>query len=482
MYDKSSWGCVAEAIFFLFKTGQSILDPTVRLYLYRSVCLEAFKNDSTCLHLRQHPNREEYVQSISASYIMYYKILLNGPAILLGLFCGAWSDKIGRKLPVMFPCLGTILSTLIYMVSMIRPEPTVIFILLGGLLNGIFGKSAVITMALHSYVSDTSSKENRTAKLGKLLAMNFFGFFFGSLLAGFLLDLIGFNITFMLVVLLNFFAFLLALFCMGEREVVNNNALEKGSDDTNKEISRTNFLFDFRNVQESLSVIFKPRQDNLRCYIIILFMTLIVQQTCKSGEVDVLLLFVEKSPLSWKKSTYAYLLATDYGCMGISVMVILPLLSCFCGVNDVIIILIGIAFKLLRTISLSLSDKTWMVFMSAVLGAPSSMMVGGAKSLISKSVSEDEMGKTFSLLSCCETVSNLIGSVVFTNIYAATFVYFEGMTFLVETFIFMLLLVVILMMAKEMQSNSRYQLVRDVTASSDELESKDPDQAKQDLQ
>ena len=40
-------------------------------------------------------------------------------------------------------------------------------------------------------------------------------------------------------------------------------------------------------------------------------------QTCKSGEVDITLLFVERSPLNWSKSLYGYLLAVDYACLGI---------------------------------------------------------------------------------------------------------------------------------------------------------------------
>ena len=45
--------------------------------------------------------------------------------------------------------------------------------------QGMLGKSSVITMAVNSYIADTTTKEERTRKLGKLLGMNFLGLFVG---------------------------------------------------------------------------------------------------------------------------------------------------------------------------------------------------------------------------------------------------------------------------------------------------------------
>jgi len=204
---------VGEAIFFLFKIGEAMLDPVVRLYIYHSTCQELYGLE-TCRKLDEHEDIELAVQNSVASSIMYYKVLLNLPAILLGLFCGSWSDKVGRKLPVMLPCVGTIISVVFFLASMIPAVPTILFVLLGGAIRGAFGKSAVITMALHSYVSDTSDKENRTQRLSGLLAMNFFGYFVGSLITGTLMQVVGFDIVFGLVAVLNCACFFIALCCM----------------------------------------------------------------------------------------------------------------------------------------------------------------------------------------------------------------------------------------------------------------------------
>ena len=210
---------VAELIFFFFKIGEALLEPSLRLYIYQEVCSHEYPNDTTCFHLRHFPDREELVQKNAATYLMVYKLILNLPAIFLGLFCGAWSDKVGRKLPIMLSSFGTIVAVIVYMLSMLTDKnglSLLPLVLVGAAIRGAFGKSAVMTMALHSYVSDISDEKSRTQKLGKLLSMNYFGYFVGSLLAGALLDVSGFDVIFCFVVVFNCLCVLLAVIFMKE--------------------------------------------------------------------------------------------------------------------------------------------------------------------------------------------------------------------------------------------------------------------------
>jgi len=72
--------------------------------------------------------------------------------------------------------------------------------------------------------------------------------------------------------------------------------------------------FRLQHVRESISVILKPRSQHYRLYILFFFCTIFIQQACKSGEVDITVLYTLKSPLNWSRSMYGYLLATDYAC------------------------------------------------------------------------------------------------------------------------------------------------------------------------
>jgi len=71
----------AEVVFFLFKIGEALLEPSVRLYITEGVCRQtlAFHNQSSskCSRLNQYPDEEDSVQSTAANYLMYYKLIIN---------------------------------------------------------------------------------------------------------------------------------------------------------------------------------------------------------------------------------------------------------------------------------------------------------------------------------------------------------------------------------------------------------------------
>jgi hypothetical protein len=101
---------------------------------------------------------------------------------------------------------------------------------------------------------------------------------------------------------------------------------------------------------------------------------------------DATLLFAERSPLSWKKSMYGYLLATDYACLGLSTLVILPLLIRCCHLADMTMVLVGVAFRAARLVIMATSSTTLGIYMAVLVGAPSSLIVSCGKALISKTV------------------------------------------------------------------------------------------------
>lgn len=110
---------VINIMMFLYKAGEAMLDATTRPYLIRAVCYEILKtnnqgNETECSSLENHPAMEDQVQKQSGYYLIYYRLLLNIPAILLSLFCGSYSDRHGRKLPILLPCFGGMAAVMMY--------------------------------------------------------------------------------------------------------------------------------------------------------------------------------------------------------------------------------------------------------------------------------------------------------------------------------------------------------------------------------
>jgi len=198
-----------------------------------------------------------------------------------------------------------------------------------------------------------------------------------------------------------------------------------------------------RQLSDSFRMLFRRRPGDGRCHLLALFVAISLQQAMKSGEADVLLLYVERTPLNMTKSTYGYLLASNYACLGLCAFVVPRLLQSTCRLRDGYLALIGLSFRLAGLIVLCLADSIPIVFVAVSLAGPHSMTVSSAKSLISKTVSDGEMGRTFSLLSSGETLSNLLGTVVFANLYAVTLTLFPCTAFLVEAGVFVIIAVII---------------------------------------
>jgi len=510
----------AEISFFLFKIAESMLEPTVRLFIYEAVCLNEYPphghrhwlyhqhhggtvpaHDSTCAHLHRHHDREVIIQNAAAHYMMYYKLLLNFPAMLLVLFCGAWSDRAGRKLPIILTCFGTVVAVVLYMLSIYvggllgggnghghvghGAVPFLPLLLIGAAVRGSFGRSAVMTMAVHSYVSDHSARERRTQKLSNLVAMSHFGYLVGSVSAGVLLDHYGFMNVFLTVTGIQTTCVLMASLTMKDEPPVpaaapsvDENANDRGNhevDDTKtiQADERTPLISDesdnsvdsqqissstaqsptqtnknccgyLRQLSDSFRMLFRHRPGGGRCRLVALFVVISLQQTMKSGEADVLLLYVERTPLNMTKSTYGYLLAANYACLGLCAFVAPRLLQRTCRLSDGSLVMIGLSFRLAGLIVLCIADSIPLVFVAVSLAGPHAMTVSGAKSLISKTVSEGEMGRTFSLLSSSETLSNLIGTVVFANLYAVTLTLYPGTVFVVEACVFVIIALIII--------------------------------------
>ncbi|KAH3891834.1 proton-coupled folate transporter-like [Dreissena polymorpha] len=447
------WGCsypaiLADVVFFLYKSGESMLDASTRPYIVKVVCHKNFQaNDSLCKNLDMFPEVEDKVQAEAGTYLIYYRILVNFPAIFLGLFCGAWSDKYGRKIPMILPSLGSVFSVLFYMMSLSSIDNAIVFVLLGAFIQGSFGKSSLITMAVNSYASDITDKDDRTRKLGKLLAMNFFGLFVGALLSGLFQDLSDLPASFCTIIFIHASVVLISIIAIPETVQL----LPERDDGLDIRANRTRCCSMFSNMKESVCVITKNRLHNSRKVILVLFLIALMNQTCKVGETDITLLFVTRSPLNWPKSWYGYLMSIDYAVMGICLIVVLPILSNVLRLPDAAIVIIGLVCKIIRLFWAGFIQESWMVYVSVVIGSFAGMITSSIRSVISKAVDENEQGKVFSLLACAETASKLLGTLIFVSMYGATAYFFPGFTFIIEAILYIVMTVIVLLIYRDMK-------------------------------
>ena len=444
-----------DFILLVFRTSETMLEPSVVLYIYHGICRQLYPNDDSCVDLSNYPDRQDNVQEVSAHYITWYRFLWNLPALGLTLFCGSWSDKVGRKLVLILPCLGTIITTVIYLVSTIKRGYYLPMVLCGAVIRGTFGGTAVLLMAVQSYVSDITSITNRTWRFGVLLAMNYFGNVLGYVLMGIVLKMANFEDVFVIVCAMQSFCIFWALLFIRDRLKIDEIKSDELQDSDSSEHCFKS-LFKLQHLRESLQVVTKKREDGARRHLCMLLLGVIINQIGREVEGDILVLYVERRPLNWHREMYGYLAATDFSVMGLLVCVALPLLSYRFHVPDMYLVVLGIAAKIIRLVLLSFSTKTWMVYVAVLVGSLIAITVSALKALVSKLVLNTETGKTFSIVSFSETLSSLFGSLVFSNLYAATASVFPGFSFLLTAFLYFILLVVMVYLTNDMLTRPSY--------------------------
>ena len=158
---------------------------------------------------------------------------------------------------------------------------------------------------------------------------------------------------------------------------------------------------------------------------------------------DVMLLYTALPPLSWPTSWFGYLSAADNAAMGIVLLIILPFMSSVINLSDSVIIMIGLAGASIRFIMLTWSKHSWMVWTAIGIGSLGGLFNSPARSLLSKLVNEDEEGKIFSVLGCGETIAKFV-ALIFTALYGATLHIFPGMSFLIASALYTIMLFLIL--------------------------------------
>lgn len=194
--------------------------------------------------------------------------LQNIAPVFIILFLGSYSDRFRRRKPFfMFPLLGDALVHSIFLLCAINrhhwPMETV------GIAEAIFpaltGGTATMIMAVYSYIADITSVENRTIRVGIVHISASILLAIGFSLSGILYKTIGYYGLFSTSICIYLIGFLYAYFVLKEP----NPPLP----------SKTNIcrdFFDFSNVINTFSIIYRKREGNKRMRIVLFMFVFIV--------------------------------------------------------------------------------------------------------------------------------------------------------------------------------------------------------------
>ncbi|XP_011874618.1 PREDICTED: solute carrier family 46 member 3 isoform X2 [Vollenhovia emeryi] len=404
-----------------FLTSNITIEPMVACYVIPSVlCQLATQNlilekacrvnlaysDEVCSALSArnttgYEAEETAVQQMVARMQTWKTPLQSALPTLLILFMGAWSDRSGLRKPCMLlPIIGEFFSsiTLIactYWFNELPMEVVVLEAVWPALTGGWF----TMFMGIFSYIADITTVESRTLRIGAANVFVSLGVPIGMALSGILYTKLGFYGVFSIAMVCYVLSFVYGLVVIKEvPRGLAERSRKKSLPTERKRTSLCAFVLDFfslKHIEETFRVAFKKGANNRQKRVVVLMV----------------IVMVVIGPL--------------YG-TAISVGIFSHILK----IDDAIVGIMSCTSKILASFVYAFAKSAWMVYVAAIVEIVNGTSFIAMRSIASKLVPTEELGKVNSLFGVCESLMPLIYGPMYSAIYAATMNSFPGTFFI----------------------------------------------------
>lgn len=413
-----SWLTV-EPVLFLYMFATFLCYSSLQLFLKQIICTRtpnctalnqldvnittsssvAVPNLSSCGE--ELDDIEQQVQSEASHWLLYINIASGVPSVLVSLVYGGLSDRLGRKLFIVLPVIGTAFNALvILLLTYFSGVLPLAFLLVGALVAGSLGNFSVENFAVYSYVSDISTKTCRTKRMGILESMTYFGGTLSLVLGGlWVTKSNSFGPIFWCVIACNMTILFYVLVALPESRKLHSNA----TSGCNRMLSLS------KSIGNNLCNYFKLLLTSWK--LALLMVIYFVIEINFIGITDVVIFYSLGEPLCWSADLIGYFLALKIFLNGLASLLLLPLLSAI-GMSDTIIILIGLLSGAAALVVMGFATTTWIMFIGElvqchvcgisvvavfsitvpVIGSVRSWVEPCVRSMLSKIVDEDQKG------------------------------------------------------------------------------------------
>ncbi|RZF37387.1 hypothetical protein LSTR_LSTR009738 [Laodelphax striatellus] len=409
------------------------VEPMLLVY-FMTVAMSQTAGLNLLLQKACHPNEapkgvdiecwdEAAAQDMVTKINTWKPILQNLVPVLFVVFAGPWSDSHGRRRPLMFlPIVGQVLTDLGILLNIYYwtwpPEVTAVF---ECIFYGITGGKACLFIGVISYISDITSNQQRTARLGVITAIFFVGTPIGAGLSGFLRSLIGF-----------YGVFLFSIFCdllslqLGYILITNPPRQHPPA-----KTSAWDGLVDPNEIVRSVKTVFRKR-DGYERFIILAMIVISTMTACPAhGEYSVLL-FYTRYKFHWNEVTYGMYVLYKMVVILIGTAFAMGLLSRCLKVRDSIIGLAACSTLVIAATGNAFADQAWELYFYPAVDMMHGAGVAVAKSIASKIVLNNELGQLNSVMAVSENVIVLGIYPLYNYVYRQTFQTFAGSFFLLS--------------------------------------------------
>ncbi|XP_050342626.1 proton-coupled folate transporter-like [Nymphalis io] len=389
-------------------------------------------SDEICsaLNRRQTENytmEESEVQKLTASVQAWKNIVQTAFPCILVLFVGSWSDKTGkRKACILLPIVGEVLCCTSFILNTyFFYELPLEVTALSDLFPSLTGGWITVCVGVFSYIGDVTTKEMRTFRVGVANLCMSLGIPIGMSLSGILLQQIGYYGIFLISNCLYLISLIYGYIRLKDPIIPQERHREQPVGCRGWVCS----FFDARHVRETLTVAFRsgPRRRRLRVSLLIVVVCVIFGPL--HGEMNVLYLFM-RYRFNWDEVQFSMFCTYSIITNLVGTLFSISIFSDFMKLDDTVVGIISCTSKILASLIFAFASTTTEIYIAPLVEIFNGTSFIAMRSIASKLVTSEELGKVNSLFGLAEAMMPLVYGPLYSRVYMATLNVLPGAVFL----------------------------------------------------
>ncbi|XP_050298296.1 proton-coupled folate transporter isoform X2 [Anthonomus grandis grandis] len=385
-------------------------------FVYKACTVNHGYNDTICKNInnKTYENITKEVQITVSTFHQWNDIAGHVGQILLAFFMGAWSDRRGRKLPLLMGLLGKLYYSVMIVVNSLQPTWPVEYIVYTATLPMAFtGADVAIFAAAFTYLVDITDKKRRTMRVTILEVCYLATMPIGIALGSIIYSNINQSYTKMFIINASLLAasIIYSLVRLKWRTSANQKPLSE---------ARNLLLdfFDYNHVVNTAKTLCKWRPNKKRTILITLIIMMALY-TFQRDERNMTYLYCQLV-FNWSVTQYSTFRTVQSALQDLGLLIAIPLMSRILGWKDTVIIMVGAMAHTIARIFYSGAIATWVFYMGGIFAAFGPIVAPVIRSMVSKIVATSEKGKAFSVLGVADNAIPLISGVLYSKLYNAT--------------------------------------------------------------
>ncbi|XP_064098362.1 lysosomal proton-coupled steroid conjugate and bile acid symporter SLC46A3-like isoform X2 [Macrobrachium nipponense] len=365
-----------------------------------------------------HQDAEVEVQKLANVFNFYSRLISSIIPVLMISFIAAWSDRRGRRMPILLGLFGLALSAGTYFLVSFFPSwpPEVLYV--AAFCNSL-GGIPLFYMAAYGYVADKSEICSRTKRLAIVRGIWLLGTPAGTTTGTLIFSAGGYTWVTGVCTILYVLCFVYSAIIIKDNEKPRD-----GGGGTAKQRP----LYSPMNVVDLFCTCFRKRQGRGRLHISTLMCMMLF---CNSTVVQNIIYLWGLRVLNWDIYSYSIFSITNDVSQAVMILLLTPAFLYFrlhdCSLGGITAVLV---FTRLLALGMTTKPSQWWVPYLFIL-IPDEYLSIAIRSLMSKICEKDEIGRVFAMLAVLEVFWPIVDSAIFTSVYGATIEFYPSFEHLV---------------------------------------------------